>query len=131
MTVKTDKKSRKALLTAALSGAAADFVNGFLGAGGGIILLWMFSRLNPDRSDRGARDNFACVVAAVLPLCVVSAVTYSGGGHFNRDIFPVLVLPAMAGGISGAFLTDRLDTAALKTVFAVLVVIAGINMILR
>lgn len=131
MTVKTDKKSKKALLTAVFSAVAAGFVNGFLGAGGGIILLWMFSRLNPDKSDLGARDNFACVVAAVLLLCVVSAVTYSGRGNFNSEIFPVLVLPAMAGGVIGAFLTDRLNTAVLKTVFAVLVVVAGINMILR
>ena len=74
----------------------------------------------------------AClVVAAVLPLCTVSAITYSGRGDFSGEMFFVLAVPAAVGGVIGAYLTDRLNTAVLKAVFAVLVVIAGLNMMLR
>lgn len=131
MKIICDKKSRRALCFLASAGAAAGFCNGFLGAGGGIILLYAFGRLNPEKGERAARDNFASVVAAVLPLCTVSAITYSGRGHFDAELFSRLILPAAAGGVCGAFLTDRLNTAFLKNIFAVIVIVAGINMIIR
>lgn len=130
MKIVCDKKSRRALCFLAAAGAAAGFCNGFLGAGGGIILLYAFKRLNPSSGTSAQRDNFASVVAAVLPLCVVSAITYSGRGHFDANLFARLILPAAMGGVCGAFLTDKLNTSMLKNIFAIIVIIAGINMII-
>lgn len=130
MRIVCDKKSRLTLCFLAAAGAAAGFCNGFLGAGGGIILLYAFKRLNPSSGTAAQRDNFASVVAAVLPLCVVSAITYSGRGHFDAGLFARLILPAAMGGVCGAFLTDKLNTSLLKNIFAIIVIIAGINMII-
>ena len=129
MIIRLEKKAAAALGFLLMTGAAAGFCNGFLGAGGGIILLFALKKLNPMKGASAERDNFASVVAAVLPLCVVSAITYSGGGNFPADMFAVLVLPAAAGGVLGAFLTDRLNTSVLKGIFAVILIVAGINMI--
>lgn len=113
-----------------LSGAAAGCLNGFLGSGGGIILLYVFRRLNRGRKD-GEKDAFASVVAAVLPLCAVSAVVYNGKGIGNaaEELYRY-ILPAAAGGMLGAYLTDRLNTGTLRKIFAFVVILAGINMII-
>jgi len=113
----------------AVVGSLAGFINGFLGAGGGIILLAMFRRLNPNKSSEGARDDFASVVAAVLPLCVVSAISYSSRGSLDMNLFLRFVPGAIVGGVVGAYLTDKIDTRILKNIFALIIIIAGINMI--
>lgn len=112
-------------------GAAAGFINGFLGSGGGIILLYLFKK-TADRSDRDwVKNSFAAVVATVLPLCAVSAVVYSHKGMGDLSYLWRFALPALAGGGIGAYLTNRLNTGVLNRIFAVIVTIAGVNMLLR
>ncbi len=123
---------RKAIKSsaAAAGGAAAGFINGFLGSGGGIILLYLFGKLSRTDGANSPRDNFASTVAAVLPLSAVSAVIYSDRGMGDISILLRLALPAAAGGVLGALLTDRLNTDLLKEIFAVIVTVAGVNMLL-
>lgn len=112
------------------AGTAAGFINGFLGSGGGIILLYLFRRLSTDCGEERARNSFASVVAAVLPLCAVSAVVYSHKGMGDISLLLRFTAPAAAGGVLGAYLTDKLDTGVLSKIFAVIVTVAGINMIM-
>jgi len=124
-----EKKTMGALALVAAGGIFAGFVNGFLGAGGGIILLWIFSRTNPPTDPFALRDNFASTVAIVLLLSTVSAVTYSHTGSVDTRALLSFALPGMIGGVVGAYLTDRLNTVALKLAFSVIIIIAGFNMI--
>lgn len=130
MEIRADRKSLRGIAFLALTGAAAGFCNGFLGAGGGIILLYAIKKVNVKKGASAERDNFASVVAAVLPLCAVSAITYSSKGGFSPELMARLIIPATLGGVIGAYLTDKLDTALLKNIFAVIVIVAGINMII-
>ncbi len=129
MKIKVEEKSRKKLIWAIITGVSAGFVNGFLGAGSGVILMFAIAALNSDKSEAASRDNFATVVACVLPLSVVSVVIYVMKGAANEELVGRFALSAVAGGIIGAFLTDRLNTKILRLVFAVVVIIAGVNMI--
>ena len=60
--------SRKPKLGAAVSGALAGLVNGLFGAGGGMLLLPLLSRMN----GLEAHEAFACSVCIILPLSLVS-----------------------------------------------------------
>ena len=113
------------------AGLVAGYINGLLGAGGGIILLWAMKHLNPARGDDAIRDNFASTVAAILLLSTVSAVTYSASFPIEAPTLALLVVPGIAGGIFGAYLTDKLNTSLLKLLFSLLIIIAGVNMVLR
>ena len=108
-----------------LTGAAAGALNGFLGSGGGIVLLFAYRRLTKENE----RDAFASVVATVLPLSAVSAVIYSSRGMGNAGETVRYILPAVLGGVCGAYLTDKLNTAVLRKIFAFIVTVAGINML--
>lgn len=125
---KVTKKGIREILFAAILGALGGFVNGFLGAGGGIILLYALSRMNKSRGPGAVRDNFGAVVCVVLLLSTVSAVTYSHNSDLELSYLLTLALPGMAGGVAGAFLTDKLNTDILKACFCVILIIAGINM---
>ncbi len=126
---KTCKITAKEICFAAAFGLLGGFTNGFLGAGGGIILLYALKRMNPDKSPDAVRNNFGAVVFTVLILSTASAVTYSARSDLDLSYLFLLVLPGMGGGVLGAYLTDRLNTDILKLIFSFLLIIAGINMI--
>lgn len=111
-------------------GAAAGFVNGLLGAGGGIIMVYAFSSVY-DKDDDGVKDAFASTVAAILPISVVSALTYTFSGAAQLSLLPRYILPAAAGGLLGARFMGTISAAWLKRIFALTVIYAGINLIVR
>ena len=82
------------MIFAAILGTIGGFVNGFLGAGGGIILLFALNRMNKNKGAGAVRDNFGAVVACVLLLSSVSAVTYSHSAEL--DLSYLFILPPFA-----------------------------------
>ena len=62
------------------AGALAGFLNGFLGSGGGIILIFAMTFLCRDMS---AKERFSTAVASVLPMSLVSAVVYLSNGSLS------------------------------------------------
>lgn len=129
ITVSRRAKTRLFVLVAV--GASAGFLNGLLGAGGGILLVYALSALNPDKSPDGVRNNFAATIASVLPVTVLSAVLYAVDGRMDLAAVSPLVLPALLGGFAGAWLLGRINTTLLKKLFAALVIYSGISMLLR
>ena len=102
----------------------AGIVNGFLGTGGGILLMCALSML-PANSDSTARDKFAQVIAIVLPMSLISAISY--GESVNLGSAVPYILPGILGGVCGAVLLDKLSVNFVKKLFAVMVIWAGIN----
>lgn len=127
MKIKIERSVWRRMGALAAVGAAAGFLNGFLGAGAGIILMYAFGALN--RGEESARDNFAMTVATVLPLSMVSVAVYASKGAVSASAVGRYMVPAVVGGIIGGILTDKVNTKILRLVFAVVVIIAGINML--
>ncbi len=136
------------LVLLSISGIAAGVINGFLGSGGGVVLVIvcsvLFSEKNSgigkmtapespeNRKDLVPSDPkscFASAVASILPMSAVSVVFYAVRGDI--DILSYIEFPicAVFGGILGAFLTNKIPSSVLKTVFAALTVWAGIRML--
>lgn len=108
----------------------AGVINGLLGAGGGIILIFALTLFCkgalPDR-----RDLYATALVVTLSLTVVSTVLYIQGGNAPPADLSRFVLPAIAGGLAGGLLMGKISAKALGRLFAVLLVISGVIMILR
>ncbi len=102
----------------------AGVVNGFLGTGGGIVLMLAMALLPKDGED-GVRDRFATLIAVILPLSLISAIMYGDKIDFSLTV-PYLI-PGILGGVSGALLLDKLSVNLVKRLFAVMVIWAGIN----
>lgn len=110
--------------TVLLAGAAfaAGTVNGFLGTGGGIVLMFALSAAVPDMN---VRDRFATLIAVILPLSLISALVY--GKAADMSAASPYILPGIMGGAAGALLLDRLSVGTVKRMFALMVIWAGIN----
>ncbi len=131
MQITISRRTKKRLLVLLAVGGAAGFLNGLLGAGGGILLVYALTALNPDRSPEAVRDNFAATIAAVLPITLLSAVLYAVDGRMDFSAVTPLMLPAVLGGAAGALLLGRINTVFLKKLFSLLVIWSGLYMLFR
>ena len=125
--MKFAKKYKSHLIVGALSGV----VNGFLGAGGGIITTYYLSHIltNEQKKQNGV---FANAVATMLPISIISIVLYLLKGYIKLENGLFSILPsAIIGGILGAFLLTKLKLKAVKFIFSILVTVSGFLMLLK
>ncbi|MBQ8174550.1 MAG: sulfite exporter TauE/SafE family protein [Clostridia bacterium] len=125
----TDAKNPSALTRAILLATlsfAGGVLNGLLGTGGGMILLFALGYL---LSAEHAKDAFVISSVGVLAFSAVSAVMYGTGGSYDLAVLPRFALSAAVGGVAGAFLFRYVPTKWLKRLFAALTLYAGLRML--
>ena len=109
-----------------LSGALAGFINGFFGAGGGMVLVPLLIRLG------GLEDKkaFSSAVCIILPLCLVSIGVYALHGALPlRESVPYLIGGAI-GGALGGLLFRKVSAGALRKLFALFLLYGGVRYLL-
>ncbi len=110
---------------------SAGAVGGLFGTGGGILIVYLFSRIYQNSPEVDRRDIFAMTVVTVALISLSSLFSYMKSGAVGTsDILPT-VIPALVGGLTGAFLLDRVDLRLLNRIFAILIVYAGATLIFR
>lgn len=118
---------RREWILLALGAIGAGFLNGLLGAGGGIILYFVLGALY----GRGAKENLVLSSTAVMFFCLVSLFFYKGNAALTvRDILGVGI-PAAAGGLIGALLLTKIPAHAMKKIFSAVIILGGILMLVR
>ena len=100
-------------------------LNGFLGTGGGILILFTLNKLTNNEK----RDNFVTCALAVIPISLIGTLAYFKAGSVDISILSSAYLPAIIGGILGAFLFERLKLKYLNLVFGALVIYSGASML--
>lgn len=107
-----------------LAGAAAGVVNGLFGGGGGTVLLPVLARELP------GRQAFAVCVAAMLPMCAVSAAA-----GLLQDPPPLWqAAPCLAGGLLGGVLGGltfgKVPVGLLRTAAGLFMLYGGVRYLL-
>ena len=104
-----------------LAGAAAGIINGLFGAGGGMILVPMFSA-TPDLNEQ---DLFPSSISIMLPICVVSLL-FSGGETATvcHDALGYLLGSGIGGILAGLF-GKRISTLWLHRFLGILILWGG------
>ena len=118
----------KKTLPVSLLGLVAGFLNGLLGAGGGIPLVVGLSHLFGKKVANGRRF-FTTALAVMLPLSLFSAYCYAQNAPLPQDLVWGLFWPALLGGCVGAWLLDRIPTGVLRHIFATVVALSGVLML--
>ena len=110
----------------ALSGAAAGAVNGLFGGGGGMVLapaLTGWCHMEQKRA-------LATCVAAILPLCLLSAAI----SLWRQPLDWMQALPYLLGGLGGGFVGGRLfqkvSNLWLRRIFACFLLYGGVRYLL-
>ena len=119
------KQENVSLWKCLLAGLAAGFVNGFFGAGGGMVLvpllIWLVGL--PDKL------AFSSAISIILPLCVVSLVIYA-----RHDMLPLSdALPYLLGGAGGGVLAglwfQKVPAKWLHLALGALILLGGVRLL--
>ncbi len=107
-------------------GVIIGFVNGFLGSGGGTIAVTALLTVG----GLNQKNAQATALLVILPVSVVSAVVYlvNGAVDIEKTVFSTIGI--VVGGGLGAVLLNKLQSNAVKLIFALILLAAGVKMFL-
>jgi uncharacterized protein len=108
-------------------GFAAGLIAGGLGVGGGIILvpaLVYFFKL----SQHQAQGTSLAVL--LFPVMALAVMNYYKSGFVNFKFVFIIIAAFVAGSYLGSLATVKMETATLKRLFGILMLIAGLKMVL-
>ncbi len=105
----------------------AGGINGFLGTGGGIILVLMLNYITKNEQ----KDNYATSLCATIVFSLLSIVSYSKNDNIDFGLIFKIALPTVVGGLLGAFLVDKLSTRILSLIFSALIIYSGFSLIFK
>lgn len=120
--LKNDKT--KKIIAMLCCGLFIGFVNGFFGAGGGMIcvpLLLLFGLEN--------KNAHATAVLTMLPISIASSFVYYSNGFVNFSTILWVAIGSVLGGILGSLILKKISNKALSYIFAIIVVLVGIRML--
>jgi uncharacterized membrane protein YfcA len=110
-----------------LLGLVVGALAGLLGVGGGTILVpvLVLAEGYPQHVAQGVS------LLMILPTGIVGAISHARHGHVLRTILPALMAGGALGGLLGAFLANRIESAVLSRLFALFLLPVGAQMIFR
>lgn len=107
-------------------GLLSGLLNGFLGTGGGTVLILALGKLMPGRD----KEVFSLSTACVLVFSILSMILYIFMGKISLSAAKTVFVPAIVGGAAGALLLGRIGTDFLRFLFSALVIYSGIRLLL-
>lgn len=107
----------------AVCGALAGVANGFFGAGGGMVLVPLFTRWIK-MEDKTA---FATSLAVIFPLSVVSVIIYMIKGSADFGAALPYLIGGLVGGTAGGKIFRRVSARFLHILFALLIIYGGVR----
>lgn len=76
------------------------------------------------------KDLFANTILSILPMTLLSSIISYTTHTFSLSKALLYCIPALGGGVIGAFLLEKIKTEWLKFLFAILLLYSGITMII-
>ncbi len=120
-------KNFKFILLSIIIGLMVGFTNGFLGAGGGMILVPMLTWILAIDS----KTSHATAVFVMLPICLISGVTCLINGVVDYKVLLPVAIGTIIGGTIGSLFLKKLASNWLNFIFYVVMICSGIWIIIR
>ncbi len=116
----------------ALTGLFAGFLAGYLGIGGGLVLVpvlsWLFSQ-DPATAGMAVQMAVATSLATMLFTSMSSILAHHKRGAVVWSLVRQMTPGLLAGALLGSFIADRIGNTALGNVFGVFALIVGLQML--
>ena len=113
------------ILACLIAGAAAGFVNGFFGAGGGMVLVPLLIFL-AKLDDKLAFSSAICII---LPICTVSIFFYGLQGMLPIGESLPYLAGGLVGGVIGGLLFQKVSAKILHIVLGCIIFLGGIRLL--
>lgn len=115
------------VITLLFIGLAAGILSGFLGIGGGIIIvpsLVYFLGMNQHAAQGTS------LVMFLMPIGILGAYNYYKGEQMDVKYAVIMALTFIAGSYIGSKISLQIDQATLKKTFGILMLVVGIKLLI-
>ena len=119
------REAKFALWKVLLTGALAGFVNGFFGAGGGMLVVPLLIVL-VGLADKQA---FSSAISIILPLTIVSLVIYAKNGALDIKAALPYLLGGAGGGVLAGLWFRKIPAKALHLILGGVILAGGVRLI--
>lgn len=113
------KKSKTLALNIAF-GSLIGAVNGFLGAGGGLVCVPLLMKTGIDR-----KSSHANAVAVIFPITLVSAISYLLQGRVRITDVLIYIPGGLIGAWLGTIIMKKISPVWIRRIFGVFMIWAG------
>ncbi len=107
-------------------GALIGIVNGFFGAGGGLVCVPLLTKLEMDR-----KTAHANAVAVILPITIVSVITYFLKGRMEITSSLVYIPGGIIGSVIGTYIMKKISPKLIRKIFALFMIWAGWRLLMK
>ena len=107
-------------------GFLSGIINGFFGAGGGLLLVPMITYVTKNDSKKAHATTLVCVMF----MCLASSIIYLIKKQLNFKLILVCLIGSLIGSMIGTKLLKNLKNNIIDLVFSLVLVFAGICMII-
>lgn len=119
-------------LELATIGVAAGFLAGYLGIGGGLVvvpaLTWLLSR-DAATAEHAVHLAVATSLSTMLVTSLSSILAHHRRGAIHWPVAAELIPGLLVGAVAGAAIADKLSTAALGAVFGIFALLIGLHLL--
>ena len=109
-----------------LGGILTGIINVLLGAGGGVIAVFLLKKCSLDQKQAQAN-----ALAVILPISVISLIIYSSHGYVNFFDNLLLIPQAAVGAVLGTAILKKISPKISKKLFGAFMIWAGIRMLVK
>lgn len=120
------KKKTKQNFTRAFLGIAIGFVNGILGAGGGMLAVPALQKLGFSQ-----KESHTNAIAVILPITLISAIFYILNGYVKLKSSLIYMPTGLLGALLGTYFLKKISGKWLKRIFGILMIYAGIRLLIK
>lgn len=116
----------------AVTGLFAGFLAGYLGIGGGLVLVPVLSLLfsrDPAIADMAVQMAVATSLSTMLFTSMSSILSHHKRGAIMWFLVRQMIPGLLAGALLGSFIADRIGNTALGYVFGVFALLIGLQML--
>ena len=120
-------KRRSAYLFGALVGLVAGFLGGFVGVGGGFIMIPLFVSVLGLPMSKASGTSLIAVLLIAIPATIEQALL----GHIRYGFGLAFAIGSIPGAVIGASLVKRAPERVLKIIFSVFLVCVAIMLVVN
>lgn len=120
------KENLKRSLKLSLIGIISGIVNGFFGAGGGLIIVPMLTKFD----NKNSKVVHATTLGCVMFMCLSSSVVYFLDGCIDFKLVLFCTIGSLIGSAVAVKLLKNLKNVYIDLIFSIVLIIAGASLII-